>query len=99
MTTTTDVRVPEIVEHGDPDLLDPLKIADRCDRCRAQAYVSVIVSPELSEPLRFCHHDFEAAYVALLRLNDGAGPVSIRDERARLYDGEGRARTTGDDHA
>jgi hypothetical protein len=33
MTATTTVRTPYLVVHAGADLIQPLKIADRCDRC------------------------------------------------------------------
>lgn len=55
----------------------PLQESDRCDRCRAKAYVSVlIVAVQL--PLRFCAHHFAKHQDVLTQI------AFIRDERGRL---------------
>lgn len=56
-----------------------LKIADRCDRCRAQAFVRVVMSSGL--PLDFCGNHFRRYELALL-----AQAADIIDERWRIND-------------
>lgn len=57
---------------------DPLTGHDRCDRCGAQAYVSVHLPT--GAPLLFCGHHYAANERALNR-----AALVIRDERARLH--------------
>jgi hypothetical protein len=60
-------------------------VADRCDRCGAQAFVSariiVEVEPGISGPvdLRFCAHHFKKHEAAIR-----AVAVEVLDERERL---------------
>ena len=56
----------------------PLTAHDRCDRCGAQAYVSVHLTS--GAPLLFCGHHY-AANEAGLQL----AALVIRDERSRLH--------------
>jgi hypothetical protein len=56
-----------------PDLL----VADRCDRCGAQAYVTVRLAG--GQLLLFCAHHFTEHEAALI-----AGGYEIKDERTRL---------------
>jgi len=69
--TTTGVltKVPETA---------PLTTHDRCDRCGAQAYVSVTFVDE--NTLLFCGHHFAANERALHRV-----ALVVRDERCRLH--------------
>lgn len=64
--TVIDAPAPEYV----------LTNADRCDRCGAQAYVSVLL--ETGE-LMFCGHDW-TKYASVIEPK----AVKITDERARL---------------
>ena len=57
---------------------DPLTGHDRCDRCGAQAYVSVHLPT--GAPLLFCGHHYAANEHALNR-----AALVIRDERNRLH--------------
>lgn len=69
--TTTGVvtRIPDT---------EPLTAHDRCDRCGAQAYVSVLLHGT-DTWLLFCGHHYAANADALHRV-----ALVIRDERARL---------------
>lgn len=58
---------------------EPLTALDRCDRCGAQAYVSVLL-PDADTSLLFCGHHFHANERALHRV-----ALVVRDERARLH--------------
>lgn len=52
MTTAVDEQQPEVAERALPDLT----AQDRCDRCRAQAYVRIVLFSGLD--LLFCAHHF-----------------------------------------
>lgn len=56
--------------------LEYLSIADRCDRCSAQAYVTVAL---LNGNLMFCAHDFHEFEVSLRK-----AAVGLLDERDLL---------------
>lgn len=57
-------------------LEEPLKIADRCDRCGAQAFVRATF---LNGELLFCAHHFAEKEEAIC-----AQSVHIYDERAKI---------------
>lgn len=65
-----------------------LKVTDRCDRCGAQAYVSV-TKDGWPQELLFCGHHGRIHLPALM-LIDG---VWIVDETERLYDDAGKMKT------
>jgi hypothetical protein len=54
----------------------PLEVADRCDRCGAQAYVRVGL---MNGELLFCGHHFAKQQAALV-----SAAISIRDQREDL---------------
>lgn len=56
-----------------------LKIADRCDRCPAQAQVATTHGPRV---LQWCKHHFERHEAALLT----AGAAILADQRSSLFD-------------
>lgn len=72
MTTTTEVQD---VEQEQPQR--ELKVADRCDRCQAQAFVLVMLA---GGPLLFCGHHFHRHQPALA----GAGATVVVDNRKQL---------------
>lgn len=57
----------------------PLTSADRCDRCRAQAYVRVTMAS--GSQLLFCAHHGRVYESKLREVS-----VDIQDDRARLTD-------------
>lgn len=65
-------------EHPHHDTLPELTLADRCEKCRAQAYVSVLLTAKSPAVLHFCGHHYAANADAL------AGACAIRDERSKL---------------
>jgi hypothetical protein len=67
LTPTTDVPVAESM---------PLRLADRCDRCGAQAFVRIYVG-ELD--LLLCGHDYHVNEVLL-----AAKGYVVQDERHRI---------------
>lgn len=74
---TETAAVPEKApEEVPPVTLEPLKISDRCDRCRAQAFVAAQFSDSI---LLFCGHDF-AKHEAKIRET----ALQIRDDRAAI---------------
>ncbi len=56
--------------------LDNLTVADRCDKCGAQAYVTVAL---LHGDLMFCAHDFRIHEASIMH-----SAVGILDERDLL---------------
>jgi hypothetical protein len=73
--TTTPVDT-----HPLADTIEPLKIADRCDRCGAQAFVVVQLTSDDSTALMFCGHHYAKHEAALHTLD----PFAVRDERHRI---------------
>ena len=64
---------------GETPMTSRLTAHDRCDRCNAQAYVSVLLHGT-DTWLLFCGHHFTVHEGALHRV-----ALTIRDERARLH--------------
>jgi hypothetical protein len=83
MTTPTDLVVPDDFATSDAETPSiPLTLQDRCDACRAQAFVRTsILSPEIDKmvDLLFCGHHF-AKYETILR----AKSLSVHDERDKI---------------
>lgn len=64
-----------MTEHPQAHLIPPLKVADRCCRCGAQAFVAVLLSTANQHALHFCGHHYTKHELALM------GALAIRDER------------------
>lgn len=62
--------------------LPSLEIADRCDRCDARAYVSVLLKQDSPSSLLFCSHHFTEHELKLRALE----PWAMLDERGKLAD-------------
>jgi hypothetical protein len=81
-----DVTAPVLAEeeaegkHPLESLIPELIIADRCDRCRAQAFVAVLLTADNEEPLRFCGHHFAKYESKILALD----PFAVRDDRHKI---------------
>ncbi|MFB9723464.1 DUF7455 domain-containing protein [Planobispora longispora] len=58
---------------------EPLKIADRCDQCGAQAFVRVAFGPE--RDLLFCGHHYNRHEPVLMTQYSH---VTVTDERHRI---------------
>ncbi|MBG0833267.1 hypothetical protein HS041_36820 [Planomonospora sp. ID67723] len=58
---------------------DPLKIADRCDQCGAQAFVRVVFGP--SRDLLFCGHHYHRHEPTLVARHPY---ITVRDERHKI---------------
>jgi len=76
METTTPVHTP----HPLAGVIAPLKIADRCDRCAAQAFVVVQLTADDSSALMFCGHHFHKHEAALRALD----PFAVLDDRHKI---------------
>jgi hypothetical protein len=74
METTT---APEAVTETPAQDSDTLTAVDRCDRCGAQAYVSVLLE---SGELLFCSHDYN-------EMESKLSPIAklVVDERHKLH--------------
>lgn len=68
MTGTETVNLPVM-----------LNLADRCDHCKAQAFVRV-VKPGVGAPLDFCGHHYRSNEQALAN----QGFIVLTDERATI---------------
>jgi hypothetical protein len=75
-TTATEEKPMDVVEAPAPQS-DTLTAKDRCDRCNAQAYVSVLLG---ESELLFCGHDYAEAEAKLTALN-----AVVVDERYKLF--------------
>lgn len=75
MITTSDHVTVDTT--ADP-LREPLRLADRCDSCGAQAFVAAQI-PGASSELLFCGHHFRRHESAL-----AASGARIHDERDRI---------------
>ncbi len=60
-----------------------LHIADRCDRCNAQAFVAVTPSPDSLSALLFCGHHYQTL-VEPFYLERGIDPHHVLDCRDRI---------------
>lgn len=69
----TNKNLPELV-----DSIPKLTIADRCDRCGAQAYWAVMLHSD-SQPIMFCLHHSYGVEAKIIE------PYAVRDERDMLY--------------
>lgn len=61
-----------------------MKVADRCDKCGAQAYVEV-VSQSTGFTLMFCGHDYKSAELVLM----SQGFKILEDDREKLLERPG----------
>jgi len=80
---TAEAVAPEVDEasgHPLESLIPELILADRCDRCRAQAFYAVLLSSDNEEPLRLCGHHASKYEAKILALD----PLAVRDERHRI---------------
>lgn len=60
-------------------LIPELRIADRCDRCGAQAFMAALIRAKDEHPLLFCAHHGAAHLLVLQRT-----AVAVRDERHKI---------------
>lgn len=68
-------------EESQKQFVSELKVADRCDRCIAQAFLVVVkLVDDIELKLLFCKHHYEAHEAALL----GQGFVTVVDDRNRI---------------
>lgn len=73
----------ETVEaHPLSDTIPPLRIADRCDRCTAQAFVVVQFDVDESTTLMFCGHHYAQHFQAI----EARSPFAVRDDRHKIND-------------
>lgn len=74
-----DTWPTEHQDHPLAHLIHEIKIADRCDRCGAQAFMAALISPLDEHPLMFCAHHGAAHLPALQH-----AAIAIRDERYKI---------------
>lgn len=81
MTEATLAPAPTETPTVDPSWSEPMsKGIDRCDKCKAQAYVRTIVrSGEKALPLTWCQHHFRQYEEALLPVT-----LHLHDERDKI---------------
>lgn len=75
----TATKAPELAPEETTEEGRTLTAHDRCDRCRAQAYVEVVF--KAGNALLFCRHHFLEFEPKLRKI-----AIHIKDETQRLFD-------------
>lgn len=81
----SDAHAPVVAteeDSGHPleSLIPELRIADRCDRCGAQAFVGVLLTSDNEHALLLCGHHYAKNEEAIRALD----PLAIRDDRHKI---------------